>query len=82
MELTKSKGKASEQRKWSEGVKDSEILTIEDRYVTLTPSRYPSVRQAEPGAMIWKRHFHNAETCQGDNDTSVKRSPAAVKAGR
>ncbi len=64
MELTKSKGKASEQRKWSEGVKDSEVLTIEDRYVTLTPSRYPSVRQAEPGAMIWKRHFHNAMTCQ------------------
>ena len=54
----------------------------QQRYWILLQSRGNVLRQAEPGALIWKRHFHNAATCQGDNDTSVKRSPATVKAGR
>lgn len=55
---------------------------VQNRYIPFSLSAYPSAWQAEPRVIIcgWLLHF--AKTRIWDNDTSVIRGPATMKAGR
>lgn len=58
------------------------IRVVGIKPIPLLRSGYPSVRLAEPGALICRWQLHNARIQQRHNGTSVIRGPATMKAGR